>query len=77
MINRKKVATIIILSHWQKCFSIFKGTTYVKAPQYNSDVDSVLESIRVGNHHNLKVRIAELMAASSKDISKSSKEVSR
>lgn len=66
-INKKKVATIIILSHWQKGISIFKGITDVKQPLYNSDVDSELEVIRTGGKHNLKKRITELRNISDKE----------
>ena len=56
MINKKKVATIKILSHWQKRISVSNGIASVKHHFYNAYVDSVLEMIRTGCNHNIKMR---------------------
>lgn len=66
-INKKKVATIKIISHWQKGISVFMSITDVKRPLYNSDIDSVLELIKTGIKHNLKRRITEVRSVSDKE----------
>lgn len=59
-INKKKVATIKILSYWQKNVSVFSSITSVKHPSELSDVDALIDMIRNGLHYNLKNRIDKL-----------------
>ena len=65
-INKKKVATIKILSYWQKRISVFRSITSVKQPMALSDVDSLLEMIKNGVEHNLKKRITRLQSTTDK-----------
>lgn len=65
-INKKKVATIKVISHWQNGLSIFSGIANVKSPLYNSNVDSILETIRVGDWCKIKSKILKLQAVQDK-----------
>ena len=66
-LNKKKVSTIKVISHWQKRISVFKGIAKVKQPFYNTDVDVLLEMMRTGANHNLKSRITQLRSITDKD----------
>lgn len=66
-INKKKVATIEIISHWQTKLSVFGGIANVKKPLYNSDVDAVLEAIQIGDWHHIKARVKELRTIADKE----------
>lgn len=66
-INKKKVATIEIISHWQTKLSVFRGIASVKKPLYCSDVDAVLETIQIGNSFHIKTRVKELRAITDKE----------
>lgn len=59
-INKKKVATIKIISHWQKRITLFKSITSVMKPIQEDDADSVLSIIEKGDAFNLKRRITNL-----------------
>ncbi len=65
-IDKKKVATIKVISYWQNGLSIFSGIANVKSPLYNSNVDSILETIRVGDWCTIKSKILKLQAVQDK-----------
>lgn len=66
-IDKKKVATIKILSHWQTGISIFSGIANVKNPIFGSNVNSILETIRVGDWCKIKSKILKLQAVQDKN----------
>lgn len=66
-INKKKVATIEIISHWQTKLSVFRGIANVKKPLYCSDVDAVLETIQIGDSFHIKTKVKELRAIADKE----------
>lgn len=63
-VNKKKVATFKILSHWQKGITIFSSITSVVRPVMKTDTDSVLDIIQNGLCFNLRLRVAKLRATS-------------
>lgn len=65
-INKKKVATIKIISHWQKGISVFSGIANVKSPIYGSNIDTILDVIRCGDWCKIKTQILKLQAIQDK-----------
>lgn len=66
-INKKKVATFLIRSHWQTEISLFSGIANVTSPLHGSDVDSILETVRIGDWCNIKNMIRKLRAITDKE----------
>lgn len=66
-IDRRKVATIRVISHWRKRISLFQTIASVKKPIESVIIDEVLDMIKTGGRFNLKKRVAELRSTVDKE----------
>lgn len=65
-INKKKVATFIVKSHWQTGISVFSGIANVRNPICESNIDTIFEAIRIGDRFKIKSKILKLQGIQDK-----------
>lgn len=62
-INKKKTATFKIVVHCQKIVTLFDHISNVKKPEWNGNIDQILELIKTGDRFNLKHRVENVRMA--------------